>query len=405
MSRCLGTQSNVHQACSLTEMTKLIGSDNVGAANQGISCALSGDGLTLAIGGATDSSNNGAVWIFVREYLGASWIQEAKLSATDNIGAASQGVSCDLSHEGNTLVFGGPNDNGGQGAVWVYYRADLTWSELAKLTVTDNVGNANLGVSCSVSADGTIVAAGGPFDNNSNGAVWAFVYNGDTYVETSKLIGTGNKGAAQQGYSCSLSSDGLTLAVGGYQDNNGVGATWIFANNGSSLWSQQGPKLVGRGSVGAAGQGYSTALSADGTVLAVGGPFDDTTVIDDQSSSMGAVWMFSLGCGSWTQQSPKLVGSGSIGDANQGYDVDLSDDGQTLAVGGPSDNSEIGAVWMFNYSCSSWSQTGKLVGSNNVGVAQEGCSVSLTTDATTLAFGGYLDNGGQGAVWIFTSSK
>lgn len=44
-----------------------------------------------------------------------------------------------------------------------------------------------------------------------------------------------------------LSSDGHILVVGGPYDNNGVGATWVFENNGST-YQQLGRKLVGLGS-------------------------------------------------------------------------------------------------------------------------------------------------------------
>ena len=48
----------------------------------------------------------------------------------------------------------------------------------------------------------------------------------------------------------SLSSDGNTLAVGGYGDDSDIGATWIFTRSGST-WTQQGSKLVGTGQLSA----------------------------------------------------------------------------------------------------------------------------------------------------------
>jgi hypothetical protein len=45
---------------------------------------------------------------------------------------------------------------------------------------------------------------------------------------SSKLVGTGYTGAALQGSSVSLSADGNTALVGGYYDNSGIGAAWIF---------------------------------------------------------------------------------------------------------------------------------------------------------------------------------
>lgn len=45
----------------------------------------------------------------------------------------------------------------------------------------------------------------------------------------------------------SISSNGSVLAVGGPYDNGEVGATWIFLYNGST-YQQLGQKLVGTGS-------------------------------------------------------------------------------------------------------------------------------------------------------------
>src|SRR6516162_5835882 len=71
-----------------------------------------------------------------------------------------------------------------------------------------------------------------------------------------KLVGTGAIGAAWQGRSVSLSSDGNTALVGGSHDENGAGAAWVFTRS-DGVWTQQGGKLVGTGTIGAAEQGSS----------------------------------------------------------------------------------------------------------------------------------------------------
>jgi hypothetical protein len=91
----------------------------------------------------------------------------------------------------------------------------------------------------------------------------------------SKLVGTGAVGPAEQGWSVALSADGNTAIVGGVVDNRLTGAAWIFTRNGD-IWTQQGSKLVGTGAVGQGGQGFSVALSADGTIAIVGGPYDSS---------------------------------------------------------------------------------------------------------------------------------
>ena len=151
-------------------------------------------------------------------------------------------------------------------------------------------------------------------------------------------MGTGAVGEGEQGHSVSLSADGNTLAVGGQSDNSGVGATWIFTRNGTT-WTQRGTKLVGTGAVGSSQQGHSVSLSSDGTTLAVGGYGD--------SNSAGATWIFTRSGTVWTQQGTKLVGTGAIGPSFQGTSVSLSADGNTLAVGGPYDNNYTGATWIY----------------------------------------------------------
>src|ERR1035437_3411043 len=182
-----------------------------------------------------------------------------------------------------------------------------------------------------------------------------------------KLVGTGAVGSADQGYSVSLSADGNTAIVGGPSDNSAAGAAWIWTRSGGA-WTQQGTKLVGSGAVGSAQQGWSVSLSADGNTAIVGGYADN--------SYAGAAWVWTRSAGVWTQEGTKLVGSGAVGAAYQGNSVSLSADGNTAIVGGPIDNSGAGATWVWTRSGTAWTQQGtKLVGSGAVGGAWQGNSV------------------------------
>jgi hypothetical protein len=49
----------------------------------------------------------------------------------------------------------------------------------------------------------------------------------------------------------------------------------------------------------------------------------------------------------FSQQGPKLAGTGALGIADQGFSLSLSADGNTAIVGGPVDNSSAGAAWVF----------------------------------------------------------
>jgi hypothetical protein len=102
-----------------------------------------------------------------------------------------------------------------------------------------------------------------------------------------------------------------------------AGAAWVFTRSGA-VWTQQGCKLVGTDAVGGAGQGSSVALSADGNTAIVGGPDDDQYI--------GAAWVFTRSGVVWTQQGNKLVGTDAVGGAGQGSSVALSADGNTAIV-------------------------------------------------------------------------
>ena len=107
------------------------------------------------------------------------------------------------------------------------------------------------------------------------GAAWVYTFSGGVWTQQgNKLVGTGAVGSAEQGISVALSADGNTAIVGGYEDDGGAGAAWVFTRSGG-VWTQQGGKLVGTGAVGNAGQGVSVALSGDGNTAIVGGHNDN----------------------------------------------------------------------------------------------------------------------------------
>ena len=87
--------------------------------------------------------------------------------------------------------------------------------------------------------------------------------------------------------------------------------------------------------------------------------------------STALLWLAQPALAEFTQQGPKLVGSGGVV-AQQGSSVALSADGNTAIVGGLADNSFAGAAWVFTRSGGVWTQQGnKLVGSGAVGAAQQ----------------------------------
>jgi putative Ig domain-containing protein/FG-GAP repeat protein len=326
-----------------TQGPKLLGTD--ASSRFGSSVSLSADG-TAIVGGPGDNNGVGAAWVSVLS--GTVWTSQGQLSAPDASGAAQQGSAVSISSGGITTIamVGAPANNGEQGAAWVYRRTmGLSWMEGPELVGSDVSGAAQQGVSVALSADGSAAIVGGPGDSGGQGAAWVYKRGsgggggggGLSWTPLGKLSATNVSGAAQQGSSVALSSDGSTVIVGGPSDNNGLGAAWVFTLSGSG-WTQQG-KLVGTDASGAAQQGASVALSADGNTAIVGGPGD--------TNGLGAAWVYTRSGGTWAQQGTKLSGSDVSGAAQQGSSVSLSADGNTAIVGGLGDSAGAGAAWVY----------------------------------------------------------
>jgi len=375
--------------------SKLVGTGNTGTTRQGYSVSVSADGNTAIVGGISDNSNQGAVWVYTRS--GSTWTQQGnKLTANDNIGTTRQGYSVSLSADGNTVLVGGVNDNSNIGAAWVYTRSGGVWTQQgSKLVGTGAVGASQQGSGVSLSADGNTALVGGYNDNSFQGAIWVYTRSGSTWTQQgTKLTANDNIGAAEQGNSVSLSADGNTAMVGGYGDNNNNGAVWIYIRS-AGVWTQQGSKLVGTGNTGRAQEGSSVSLSADGNTAMVGGIGDN--------NSQGGAWVWTRSGSTWTQQGSNLVGTGNTGAAWQGNSVSLSADGNTAIVAGYQDNGGAGAVWVYTRSGSTWTQQGsKLVGIGGSSNSFQGSSVSLSADGNTAIVGGYNDNSSAGAAWVDT---
>ena len=166
--------------------------------------------------------------------------------------------------------------------------------------------------------------------------------------------------------------------------------------NGSASLFQQGPKLAGGEEESGAGRfGRSVALSADGNTALVGAPRD--------SGEVGAVWVFTRTGSTWTRQAKLAGGDEESGAGRFGRGVALSADGNTALIGAPNGGSG-GAAWVFTRSGSTWTQQAKLTGAGESGNGWFGQSVALSADGDTALIGGYVDHSDTGAAWVFERS-
>lgn len=376
-----------------------------GKSGVGASVALSADGNTALVGAPRDNSGVGAAWVLTRS--GGIWTTQAKLvgKVGELVGTAAFGSTVSLSADGSTALVGAPNDNGGIGAAWVFVRTGGGWAQQgAKITPagSEEIGKGSFGNGAALSADGNIAVISAPEDNTGAGGAWVFARTSGLWTQqTFKLTPKPGEETAvgEFGWSVALSGDGATALLGATGDASSAGAAWVFTRSGAS-WSQQSGKLtpaVGE-EIGNAEFGYSTALSADGNTALVGGPFDN--------GLLGAAWVFTRDEGLWTQQGAKLVPGDHTGSSRFGWSASISSNGNTAAFGAPQDNATVGAAWVFRRGPSGhligWNQLGTgLVPSDVGGKAAVGSGVALAGDGDSLLAGGPEDNSQVGAAWLF----
>ena len=231
----------------------------------GFSTSISGD---TAIIGAFRAGIGGAAYIY--KYNGSTWIEQAKLEPSDKETDDYFGQSVSIS--GNIAIVGARNeDTGGSnaGAAYIYQYDGSTWVEQAKLQASDKKANSWFGFSTSISGDTAVVGA------MQVGTAYIYKYNGSNWVEQTKLQASDNSTSNRFGYSVSISDDTNTLVIGEPKRSNGetdTGAAYIFEYNGSS-WVE---KITLEANDKEARDQFGSSVSIFGDNVIVGAYFEDT---------------------------------------------------------------------------------------------------------------------------------
>ena len=279
------------------------------------------------------------------------------------------------------------------------------WTKLGADIDGETAGDES-GFSVSLSSDGRTVAIGaylndGTVNGINSGHVRIYQLNAskDAWEKKGGDI-DGEAPGDNSGYSVSLSSDGLTVAIGAYYNGgNGInsGHVRIFGYSGNS-WTQLGEDIDGE--AGGDYSGISVSLSNDGSTVAIGANGYDVPNGDDS----GHVRIYGYIASSWTKLGEDI--DGEAANDYSGRSVSLSSDGSTVAIGAygnDGDSFNAGHVRIYRYSDSSWAQLGEDINGEK-SHDKSGRSVSLNSDGSTVAIGVYKngDNGSNaGHVRIF----
>jgi hypothetical protein len=360
------------------------------------SISLSSDGSTVAIG-ARDNDGNGENSGHVRIYRRSNgrWSQ----IGSDIDGEASSdfsGVSVSLSSNGSAVAIGAHfNDGNGEnsGHVRVYLYNNGRWEQ----TGSDIDGEASgdfSGSSISLSSNGSIVAIGA-LSNDGNGDrlghVRVYSINTGNWIQIGNDI-DGEAVGDQFGSSVSLSANGSIVAIGGILNNgtngNASGHVRVYRNN-SGNWEQIGNDIDGE----AVGDhfGKSVSLSANGSIIAIGSHLND-----GNGTNSGHVRIYKNNNGSWDQIGSDIDGE-ALGDQS-GISVSLSSDGSIVAIGSPRNNgtngNASGHVRVYRNNFGIWEQIGIDI-DGEASSDFSGVSVSLSANGNNVAIGAPFNNGNE----------
>ncbi|MPZ16418.1 MAG: hypothetical protein GEV06_00675 [Luteitalea sp.] len=441
-----------------SQQAKLVADDGFFQAHFGNAVALSGDGNIALVGaredGANPITNRGAAYVYTRS--GSAWTQQAKLLADDWARGDWFGGAVALSFAGDVALIGAffadVDGNDRQGAAYVFAGSGASWNQQAKLVADDGAPGHRFGSSVALSDDGETALVGArvsPDVPAIPGATYVFTGSDGAWTPQGKLLASDATQGDEFGFSVAL--DGDTALMGA----PGADAAYVFTGSGA-VWTEQA-KLGPSGApnavfgvsvdlkgdtalVGASGQeaaylftrsgavwtevatltaddgvqgddfGFSVALSVSGNTALVGAWTADWG--EQASTNRGAAYVFTLSDdGTWSQQA-KLTADDGWFQAQFGFDVALSGDGNIALVGahndGANQNQNRGAAYVYGRSGETWSQQAKLLAEDGARGAFFGESVDLSLAGDIALIGAARanvgDNAQQGAAYIFTGS-
>ena len=289
------------------QQAKLTASDGYSSDNFGYSVAISGN--YAIVGAPYDDdlySNSGSAYIFYNN--GASWVQQAKLTPLDGYSSDYFGYSVAISGDYAIVGAYGDDDMGNSsGSAYIFQRNGTSWIQQAKLLASDGYSSDYFGYSVAINGDYAIVGA--YYDDTSftdSGSAYIFTRNGNTWSQQAKLTAADGQTSDYFGIAVSLNDNCAVVGAYGDDDRGGsAGAAYVFRNT-SGVWNQEAKLLA---SDGMANDYFGRAVGIYGDRIIAGAYLGDGT-----STDTGAAYLYSWNGSTWTQQLKLTASDGAVSD-------------------------------------------------------------------------------------------
>ena len=335
-------------------------------------------------------------------------VQQAQLTAPD--GATNDYFGYSVAISGGTAVVGAPFHPGGptkgEGSAYVFTRSGATWTQQAQLTAGDRAAGDSFGASVAISGDTVVVGACGNSTSGMNpteGSAYVFTRSGTTWSQQQELLD--GEEATPDYFGLWVAISGDTIVVGAPDHNVGAnvdqGSAYVFTRSGTT-WNEQQELTAADGVAG--DQFARVAISGDTIVVGVPGHYSYG------NWRQGGAYVFTLSGSTWSQQQKLTAADGD--DPWDCFGASVAISGDTVLVGAPQQastgNSGDGqsSAYVFTRVGIVWIQQQKLTAADWGAWDSFGEAVAISGDTIVVGapdhnVGANLD---QGSAYVFTRS-
>jgi hypothetical protein len=355
----------------------------------GSGVALSNDGKTLFVGASENDSggtNAGCVYVFKKDISG---FFNYYITQPGTYRADLQ--ICGIDYKTNEVEVTGsvtPVKSFPTTAQKLYPSDGGTVSDSDSYGYVGLSGNGLVMVVVGKGDDDTTADSGGFIVYEKINGVWTF-----TQQITNVGSGSDTFGLSEEGKAVQLDYTGTRVFIGAHADDHittNTGSVYIYKRVAQGNWT-----LEQRIDGGAASYRYGyNDVNNDGDKLMIG------SYGYPGSGNVGRVWYYTRSGTSWSLQDQLAAPSTSA----YGNSVGINSTGTRAIIGGYTHSSNTGRVDIWNYSGSSWSIGAGFTGEN--ASDNFGWNVDMSNDGNTVVVGAplYSAGGTEGRVYIYTTS-
>lgn len=266
------------------------------------------------------------------------------------------------------------------GAAYVYTKVGSGWQQQAKLSVTPAFSNDTLGGKVALKNRIAILGIRNRDDAAEDaGAVVAFEYEESNWSQQQILTATDAKKGDAFGQSIGLTEQ--FLVIGAPRSDSPLedtGAVYVYSRSQDS-WQFQS-KLTADD--GMAGDLFGISVAVDGNTILVGADLND-----EKAENAGAVYVFSFNGSQWSQQAKLMASDGAKTDI---FGVRVALHGDTALISARRDDIEgvgvdAGSAYIFERSNNTWEQTQKLIAPDGNADDRFGRGVALSNDTAIIS--------------------